>query len=156
MAKKKDKINKGGRPSKIHAFIKVFEEQMNIEAIKEQVIYLTDAELVFIINEMLLDEDKISNHTFKRWKAKEMGTTVEGVEDLDEVGRKFCTLYKKALIQMKAALFNKMLDKTQISWQKYAWILERKFMEWNIRQIGEQEDEQKNQKKITIVKNYKK
>lgn len=156
MTKKNIPKNEGGRPSKIHAFIKVFEEQMNIDTIKEQVIYLTDAELVFLINELLPEEDRITDMTFRRWKAKEMGEPIEGVEELDEVGRRFCSLYKKALIQMKAALFNKMLDKTQISWQKYAWILERKFTEWNIRQIGDQQEDQTAQKRITIIKNYKK
>ena len=36
-----------GGPRKFMPLLRFFEEQMNIDTIKEQVIYLTDAELVF-------------------------------------------------------------------------------------------------------------
>jgi hypothetical protein len=57
------------------------------------------------------------------------------------------SLYKKALTNQKKGLFNKLWDDTQ--WQRYAWIIERKFSDWNLVQIS------KNTNKNTTV-NYTK
>ena len=150
----KDKKNEVGRPSKIHAFIEKFEEQMKIEEIEKQVIFLTDSELVFLVNQMLSEEDRISNQTFKRWKAANIGEETDGEDELDQVGKQFCTLYKSALLRQKAALFKRLISPTEGQWQRYAWIIERKFDEWNIRQKSEADDTVQ-QKSVTIVKNYK-
>ena len=83
---KPKKKNVIGRPSKIHAFIEKFSEQMAIDDIAKQVIFLTDAELVFLVNQMLPEKDRISNQTFKRWKARKLGEDVEGVDKLDGIG----------------------------------------------------------------------
>ena len=151
---KKAKKNEVGRPSKIHAFIEKFEEQMKIDEIEKQVIFLTDSELVFLVNQMLSEEDRISNQTFKRWKAANIGEETDGEDELDEIGHQFCTLYKSALIRQKAALFKKLTSPTEGQWQRYAWIIERKFDEWNIRQKTEL-DATIQQKQVTIIKNYK-
>jgi len=50
---KKVKTTAVGRPTKIHAFLKVFKEQMAIKKVAQQVIFLTDAEMIFLINELL-------------------------------------------------------------------------------------------------------
>ena len=154
MANKKDKKNEVGRPSKIHAFTKELKYLLSVEEFEKQVIFLTDAELVFVVNQKLNEEDRISNQTFKRWKAANTGEELEGIEELDEVGKEFCTLYKSALISQKAALFKRLTSPTEGQWQRYAWIIERKFDEWNIRQKSEI-DATVQQKSVTIVKNYK-
>jgi len=141
-------------PSKIHRFIEVFTQQMEIDAVKESVIYLTDEELVFLINNQLEEKDRISKRTFERWKAANKDESVDGVEELDEVGKRFVVLYKSALIQMKVNLFQKMLKPTESHWVKWAWIIERKFDDWNIRDKTDK-DAAIQQKSITIVKNYK-
>ena len=41
-------------------------------------------------------------------------------------------LYKKALTIQKKNLFKK-LQSDDDKWQKYAWIIERKFDDWNLR-----------------------
>lgn len=44
----------------------------------------------------------------------------------------FCRLIKKHLIKQKQKLFQAMVSAPKDR-QKYAWIIERKFDEWNIR-----------------------
>jgi len=141
-------------PSKIHAFIEKFREVLAVAEFEKQVIFLTDSELVFIVNQELSEEDKISNYSFRRWKAKNNGEDVDGDESLDSVGLEFSTLYKSALIRQKAALFKKLTSPTESQWQRYAWIIERKFDDWNIRHKTEL-DATVQQKQVTIVKNYK-
>ena len=153
MAKKPKKKNEIGRPSKIHAFIEKFKEQMEIDEIAKQVIFLTDAEFVFLLNEMLPEPDRINIRTFERWKVKFLGESVDGVDELDDVGTEFCRLYKIAMIRQKSALFTKLTSPMEGQWQRYAWIIERKFDEWNIRHKSEVDATVK-AKAITIVKNY--
>lgn len=154
MANKKDKKNEVGRPSKAHAFIEVFKESLENEDVAKTVIYLTDEDIVFMANDQLEEKERISQRTFQRWKAAFKGDSVEGVDVLDSVGAEFCRLYKKALILQKINLFTEMKKPTQPHWQKIAWIIERKFDEWNIRQKTEL-DATVQQKAVTIVKNYK-
>jgi len=116
---------KVGRPSKIDRFIEVAEKVIY----DDNMIYLTDEELVFLINKELDDEDQIAQVTFKKWKAKDFSE--EG-----EVGRKFLSLIKDALIIQKISLFHKFGKKDDM-WTKWAWVIERKFKEWNLKQISE-------------------
>jgi len=88
----------------------------------------TDEDLLMLINELLDKKDRIHYNTLKNWKAK----TKEGNE-LDELGSEFLSLYKKALSEQKANLF-KSLKSDDKAWQRFAWIIERKFGDWNIRQ----------------------
>ena len=88
-------------------------------------IIFTDEELVDLVNEELDEEDRISYRTFKRYKAGEM-------ED-DGILSLFVSLYKKALLAQKANLQQGLIDDVPGGWQRYAWILERKFDEWNLR-----------------------
>jgi hypothetical protein len=154
-AKKTTKKTKNeiGRPSKIHAFIEALKDVLSVDEFEKQIIFLTDAELVFVINQKLKEKERITDMTFRRWKAKNTGEDVKGVEPLDEVGKEFCSVYKSALIRQKAALFKKLLSPSEGQWQRYAWIIERKFDDWNIRHKTEVDATVK-AKAITIVKNY--
>lgn len=109
-----------GRPTKIAEFTKALEKILT----SENVIALTDEDLVFLVNEELEEDERIHQSTFQKWKAWK-------VED-EEAGREFLRLYKKALIKEKTNLMSTMKTE-EWQWQKTAWIIERKFDEWNIR-----------------------
>ena len=119
------KKNKGGRPSKIYKFIEAAKQVVY----QEDMVYLTDEELVFLINKELDEEDRISDRTFEGWKAGEYGKD-------EEIGREFLRLIKDALIVQKKELFKKFGKKDEI-WTKWAWVIERKFAQWNLKQINE-------------------
>jgi hypothetical protein len=91
-------------------------------------IILTDEELVMLINEKLSEKARISDRTFQRWKDKNKNES----DDLDEIGKQFCRLIKKALVIQKRHLFDKFREEPN-QWQKWAWIIERKFDDWNIK-----------------------
>lgn len=111
--------DKGGRPTKLtDKFFAAAEEVIN----GERALYLTDEDLLFIINEKLEQENKITHVTFENWKAGKISD--------DEKGKRFFGLIKKALTNEKINLFREMKQDTQ--WQRKAWILERKFKEWRL------------------------
>lgn len=129
------------RPSKIKPFVEAAEEVLfeDINAI----IY-TDQELIDEINERLDEKHQIVKRTFQQWKQK----LNEGHE-LDGMGKRFFTLLKKALRQQKQQLFDEFKNSTQ--WQKWAWIIERKFDEWNIRHKMQHEGDMKTSMTVEFV-----
>jgi hypothetical protein len=133
MAKKKT-----GRPSKIDKFIEVAKEVL----FKESLMLLTDEELVFLINEQLEEKDRIAQVTFKKWKSGDYS-------ELGETGKEFLSLIKKALVIQKESLFKKFQNDDR-AWQRWAWIIERKFSEWNLKKISESTTEVKGDINTTI------
>jgi hypothetical protein len=122
-----------GRPSKLSwPFLEVAERVLNTD---QDAIILTDQELFDSINEQLAPSDQVSLRTFERWKAK--AKAGEFAAD-DWQGAEFCRLYKKALRDQKKALFVQ-LGNEKFAWQKWAWIIERKFDEWNLRHVAQVE-----------------
>ena len=121
------------RPSKIEKFTQamweVLQDWLNA-------IILTDEELFLLANDKLNEEERICYATFKTYKASE-------IQDEKAIYSDFLALYKKALLKQKQNLFRKLeweskeWDKYQNQWQKYAWIIERKFDDWNLRNIWE-------------------
>lgn len=90
-------------------------------------IIMTDEELLMLINAKLPEEAQVADTTWKEWKA---GTApVKQIEHLEA----FRLLVKNALTKQKAHLFTKMQYDDK-AWQRWAWIIERKFDDWNIRQ----------------------
>ena len=116
---------KAGRPSKINKFLEVAKKVLW----NEKLMLLTDEELVDEINDHLKDKEKISHRTFRRWKASDF-------EEKENLGKDFVLLLKKALRDQKANLFEKYQNEKG-AWQKWAWIIERKFSEWNLKNINE-------------------
>ena len=115
-----------GRPSKLtENFLEAAEKIINEDI---NAIILTDEELIDAINELLEEEAQITHRTFMSWKAKNK----EDYESIDENGKRFLHLVKKALRKQKAGLFDKFREEPN-QWQRWAWILERKFDDWNIR-----------------------
>lgn len=119
------KVHKRTKPTKLtDKFFKIAENIINDDM--NAIIY-TDEQLLFLINDKLDEKDRIGDRTWEEWKA---GTSpVHETEKLD----KFRALLKKALAKQQATLFLNM-KKDQKVWQKWAWIIERKFDNWNIRQ----------------------
>lgn len=112
------------RPSKIEPFIEQAEKVLFTDI---NAIILTDEELVDEVNEGLKEKERITQRTFRNWKSQ----AIKG-EYIDDNAQGFFLLLKRALREQKRNLFAKFQDDGQ--WQKYAWILERKFDEWNIKQ----------------------
>ena len=130
MANKK----RAGRPTKlterfIHATEQVLFGKTKDPTCTNAIIF-TDEELIFQINELLQPEERIDERTFQRWKAK----SKEKDAPKDERQENFVVLYKKALVQQKNYLFEQLKTAGDKSWYRYAWIIERKFDDWNIKQ----------------------
>jgi len=112
------------KPTKLtKKFLKVAEEVINENI---NALIFTDEELIDLINERLPEKKRISIITWKRWKKRKL----KGRKSLLD---RFDTLYKKAFEKQKKSLFYK-LQTDDKAWQRWAWIIERKFPEWNLRQ----------------------
>jgi hypothetical protein len=113
----------GGRPTKLtEEFLGAMMEVLNDG---DNALIYTDEELLFLINDRLPAEARISGETLRRWKK---GDTTD-----DVMGQKFCGVYTRALLRQKASLFRKLDDPQNARWQKDAWKIERKFGDWNIK-----------------------
>jgi hypothetical protein len=115
---------KVGRPTKLTPEL--------IETLKEVVedaLYFTDQDLVEELNEKLPKDQQIKYTTFKAYKGGQR-------QDNNPLIKEFVSLIKKALRSEKKALMND-LKKGENQWQSRAWILERKFNEWNLKKIIE-------------------
>lgn len=119
---KKTNTNKKtrGRPSKLLTWIDAFAKVVNKE---NNAVILTDDELRILTNELVEENQQVADRTFESWKAGDLK---------DSLYLDFVRLYKKALIIQKKNLFKK-LQAEDDKWQKYAWIIERKFDDWNLR-----------------------
>jgi hypothetical protein len=93
------------------------------------VVACTDEDLLFMLNAKLAPEHRISEQTWRRYKRGEAGASKVDVECLDV----FVSAYKRAVIGMKRVCMQNLQDDVPGGWQRYAWILERKFDEWNLR-----------------------
>ena len=120
-----DKKREQGRPPKWENWTKVFEEVFNEDHPVGNVIIYTDEELVDMVNEKLDKEDRISYRSFRSYKAGEIDD--EGILSV------FVACYKRAMRLQKANLQEGLVTEPPGGWQRYAWILERKFDEWNLR-----------------------
>ena len=118
--------NKGWRPSKVKTFIEAFKQVLKKDEF--DVVILTDDELRIECNALLEPSDQISDATFENWKAWK-------VKD-NAILEEFLGLYKKALSNQRRLLFTALKKDTK-AWQRFAWIIERKFGDWNLRRIGE-------------------
>lgn len=88
-------------------------------------IVFTNEELVDAINENLEESERISKRTFQRWS-----------NDEAQKNEQFVTLIKKARRIQKGNLLKELRDVPN-NWQRFAWILERKFTEYNLKKVSE-------------------
>ena len=136
-------MTKLGRPAKINQVWldkaeEVISDQRNIRC-------LTDKKLLFEINYGLDEKHQICQTTFEEYKAWKKLKDPEKAEMLE----RFTGLYKKALNEQSKWLMQAMLEDSD-KWQKYAWIMERKLNEWNLRIITD--NTHKGDKEAPLIK----
>ena len=105
-------------------------------------VFLSDSELVTLVNnkmESIWEKDKVFTYrTFQRYKAKvveNIDDEKEYSEDIIELFKLFCRVIEKHLVRQKEMLFQRFVDETIRT--KYARIIERKFWEWNLKNISQ-------------------
>jgi hypothetical protein len=130
------------RPSKIQKFTEALEKVLATDHSVGYAIIYTDLDIVEMVNEMLDPEDRISQRRFEAYKAG-------GVDD-DASLDVFRRLYKGALRQQSSNLFERLSTEPPGAWQKWAWIIERKFDDWNMR--AKVVDESPAPKQLVFVK----
>jgi len=95
-----------------------------------RVIAMTEGGLLSCINDMVEEHEKITDRTFRRYKNGETeGLTADEYRCVDL----FVSAYKKALESQRYALAMALGRDTPGAWQKWAWLLERRFEEFNQR-----------------------
>ena len=115
-----------GRPFKMANWIPALQEVLD----NHSVAFLTDKDLLFLVNRKLPVEDRISQRTLKNWKNGKFAPN-------EDSGNLFSELIEEALIREKEALLQNLKNDKSGQWVRYAWILERKFEEVNLRHISE-------------------
>ena len=114
----------GGRPTKLNdKLIEAMEEVLSDDI---KVVALTDKELIETINYKLDEKDQIAVRTFEEYKA--------GNREGNPVMKEFMWLYKKAYNKQKQNLIARIMEDDK-AWQRFSWIMERKFTDWNMRKI---------------------
>ena len=103
--------------------------QFNAIADDESNAVLSDEELCHVLNEGLKPEQRISYTTFKNWKN---GTYIADSIS-EEALNAFLSCIKRLRIHQKKTHINAMLnDEGAGTWQRRAWLLERKFDDLNL------------------------
>lgn len=110
---------------KWEAFTKKMDEILNAEHPIGYAIIWTDEQLLDAVNEKLDEKDRISYRSLMRYKNGE-------IQD-DVTLSVFVSQYKKALRMQMDNLFRNFADSDPGTWQKYAWIAERKEKAWNLK-----------------------
>lgn len=123
--RKKPEPKTKGAPSKLNEDVLM----ATTKVVTENILICTDEELVSAINDELPEDKRFTYEAFSKWK--------RGLSQADnELYPAFLRLIKKALVNEKKRLL-KLLESDDKQWQRYAWILERKFDEWNIKTKSE-------------------
>lgn len=115
-----------GRPFKMEAWLKALNEVLD----EESTIFLSDKDLVLLVNRILPEENNITDRTFINWKAGKFAPN-------EDLGKEFIGCIEISLIKQKQLLGERLMNDTTGQWTRYAWILERKFSEWNLKHISE-------------------
>ena len=133
-------MSKVGRPTKLtKEFIEALEK-----VVKQPNFYIyTDAELVDMVNEEMNGE-VISTRAFEAYKAGDRGTNSEYYVE-------FVRLIKKHLRMAKNNLV-KSLSNDEKSWQRFAWLLERKFEDFNKLDKTKNDNDNKHSGEVTITR----
>ena len=120
-----------GRPRKLTRFLEGFKCVVYKSHPVGRAIIHTDKDLLEMTNRLLDEKDRISVTTWERYKRGE-GDDVNEKMLADLEG--FAAIYQDALIKQRDNLFERMMEKGEArSWGRWAWIIERKFDDWNLR-----------------------
>ena len=121
-----------GRPTKLTTnFLRTAKKVLDNA---EELVLLTDEDLLFEINDKLPEDERISKRTFERWKAK---CDDEEDESLNKKEATFVGYIKKALRLQERKLLENLMNDDGRTWKKWAWLLERKFIQWNLKKREE-------------------
>lgn len=117
-----------GRPTKLTTnFLRTAKKVLDNA---EELVLLTDEDLLFEINDKLPENERITKRTFERWKAKYED---EEDESLNKKEATFVGYIKKALRLQERKLLENLMNDDGKTWRKWAWLLERKFIQWNLK-----------------------
>ena len=87
------------------------------------------SEIVRMVNMCLNADERICVRTFERYlKGENVGKWADA-----DLARMFSEAYQLALYEQKQRLFTLMAEDQPGGWQRWTWILERRFDEWNLR-----------------------
>lgn len=139
---KQDKRIDNGRPFKMQKWV----DELKIVLSTEDILFLSDQDLHFLVNQKLEEKDKISKSTFEKWKSGKFAPD-------ETTGKEFIECIQFALIKQKQLLSKKMMEDTSGQWTRYAWIMERKFTEWNLKHISENINKNEQSTVIQITAN---
>lgn len=128
-----------GRPNKMLNWLSELKQVLAVE----DILFLSDKDLQFLVNKNLDEKDRITERTFENWKANKFHPS-------DTIGKEFIESIQFALIKQKQFLSKKMIEDDK-NWQRYAWIMERKFTEWNLKHISENINRNEQQTTINIT-----
>jgi hypothetical protein len=140
--------NSMARPTKLSDdIITAFERILNTD---RNALVCTDQHLFFLLNDELPKEVKISYRTFQRYKmlaniygAGQDSFTTPGTPERDEyyppIYRELYRVFTHALIKQRNNIMNCLLDDAK-GWQRYKWIMERKFRDWSLK--GDEREEE--------------
>ena len=126
MAKKTELIKWQGRKTKLTKPLVVALESIALDPMNT---VLTDEELVHELNTHLPIQSQISYPTFRNWKSGNyIANDIE-----EETYSAFLSALKNVRIHQKKTHINAMLnDEGAGTWQRRAWLLERKFDDLNL------------------------
>lgn len=117
---------KQGQQPKWETWVKKMDEVLNRNHPVGYAIVYNDEMLLAVVNSELPEEDRISKRTFNYYKS-------EGHIEDGSIASLFVATYQKALSIQADNILRKMTEDVPGGWQKWAWIMERKFDEWNLR-----------------------
>ena len=114
------------RTQKYTRFVEAFKCVIEEDHPVGMAIIFSDEDVLKMVNERLAEGDRVSVGTWQNYKGGRIG----------DVGvlAEFERLYGIAFREQMKNLFRKMVDSgEQRSWQRYAWLIERKDDRWNLR-----------------------
>ena len=118
---------RAGRPSKLtDKFLRILKKIVNHNI--NAIIY-TDIDIIMLTNNQLSENERIDRNRWHEWK-------VGNLKDNSGRLQKFHDIVHTALLQQKQILFDRY-ENDEKSWQKWSWIIERKFSEWNLKKLSE-------------------
>ena len=129
-----------GRPFKMKSFVDAFKEVLE----EEDLLFLKEEDLLFLANKRLAKKDRITKRSFQNWK-------VGKFHQDEETGETFLELIEEMLIRQKQFIGRRMFETNNSTWQKYKFLLERKFDEFNLKHISERINKNENTNIIQIT-----
>ena len=117
---------KQGQQPKWEKWVRKLDEVLHQEHPVGLAIIHSDKALVDKVNSELPEEDRITMRSLERYKTG-------GYIDDGTIESVFVSAYTKALHLQAENIMKRLAEDVPGGWQKWAWIMERKFDEWNLR-----------------------